>query len=227
MTQAVRGEGPGTITPDGCAVELYRRIPARGEPEIILAAVPAGSTVLELGSGTGRVTRHLVAAGLDVIAVDESAEMLAQVTGARTVLSAIETLDLGQSVDAVLLCSHLLNVPDDEHLHTLLAAARRHLATGGVLVVEWHPPTWFDTAAEGGGRVGDVTVALQNLRRDGDLLSATVSYTAGDDEWRQHFTCRRLTEDAVAEALREADLEFEAWLTEDHGWFTARADTPR
>ena len=30
------GTGPGVITPDGCAVDLYRVLPAMGEPEIVL-----------------------------------------------------------------------------------------------------------------------------------------------------------------------------------------------
>lgn len=38
----------------------------------------AGAPVLELGAGTGRITRVLVGAGLDVTAVDASAPMLAQ-----------------------------------------------------------------------------------------------------------------------------------------------------
>ncbi|SCD71661.1 hypothetical protein GA0115238_12182 [Streptomyces sp. di50b] len=36
------GTGPGAITPDGCAVELYARLPVGDEPDVIEAAVPAG-----------------------------------------------------------------------------------------------------------------------------------------------------------------------------------------
>ena len=72
-----RGTGPGVITPDGCAVELYRLLPPMGEPEIVHAAIPAGAAILELGAGAGRVTHALVALGHPVVAVDESAEMLA------------------------------------------------------------------------------------------------------------------------------------------------------
>jgi hypothetical protein len=31
------GTGPGEITPDGCAVELYARLPVAAEPDIIAA----------------------------------------------------------------------------------------------------------------------------------------------------------------------------------------------
>lgn len=58
MATAIRfaGEGPGPQSLDGCSVELFRRIPATGEPEIVASVVPAGGRILELGSGPGRVT---------------------------------------------------------------------------------------------------------------------------------------------------------------------------
>ncbi|MBM7784189.1 hypothetical protein [Tenggerimyces flavus] len=33
--------GPGAITPDGCPVDLYLRLPAGREPDLIQSAVPA------------------------------------------------------------------------------------------------------------------------------------------------------------------------------------------
>jgi ubiquinone/menaquinone biosynthesis C-methylase UbiE len=89
-----------------------------GEPEIVHAAVPAGASILELGAGTGRVTHRLVALGHPVVAVDESAEMLARIRGAETVRARIEELDLGRRFDAVLLASFLVNTAD----HGLRAA---------------------------------------------------------------------------------------------------------
>jgi hypothetical protein len=41
MRAGHQGTGPGTITPDGCAVELYSRLPAGADPDIVAAAVPA------------------------------------------------------------------------------------------------------------------------------------------------------------------------------------------
>src|SRR5262245_60192668 len=79
------GTGPGVITPDGCAVDLYAILPPGPDPDIIHGAIPAGAPILELGSGAGRVTRSLLALGHPVVAVDESPEMLAHVRGAETV----------------------------------------------------------------------------------------------------------------------------------------------
>jgi SAM-dependent methyltransferase len=78
-------------------------LPAGADPGIIHAAVPGGTSILELGSGTGRVTSALTALGRPVVAVDESAEMLARVRGAETVQAGIEDLSLSRLFDVVLL----------------------------------------------------------------------------------------------------------------------------
>ncbi|HZD38445.1 MAG TPA: class I SAM-dependent methyltransferase, partial [Actinomycetes bacterium] len=106
------GEGPGAITPDGCAVEFYATLTPGQEPAIVHQAIPQGASILELGAGAGRVTHPLLALGHPVVAVDESPEMLERIRGAETVLARIEDLDLGRRFDAVLFASYLVNVPD-------------------------------------------------------------------------------------------------------------------
>jgi SAM-dependent methyltransferase len=209
----------GQVTADGCAVDVYLLLPPAGEPEIVHAALPPGASILELGCGTGRVTHPLQALGHEVVAVDDSAAMLAHVR-ADTVRARIGDLDLGREFDAVLLGSHLINTERDEDRQAMLVAARRHLAPNGRLIVEWHPPEWFDTVADGqGGRLGEVDMALNDVVRDGDFLSATVRYSAGNRHWDQEFTCRRIDLDAV---LTSADLIFDGWLDADRIWFAAR-----
>ncbi|WP_275293308.1 class I SAM-dependent methyltransferase [Amycolatopsis sp. La24] len=92
-----------SVTPDGCPVDLYLELPAAGEPEVIHGAIPAGAAVLELGCGTGRVTHPLLALGHPVVAVDESAEMLAHVVGAETVRARIDELQLDRRFPVVVL----------------------------------------------------------------------------------------------------------------------------
>src|SRR5688500_18256195 len=66
------------VTRDGSPVEVYRRLPATGEAELIHRAIPAGATVLDLGCGTGRIARGLVALGHPVTGVDDSPAMIAE-----------------------------------------------------------------------------------------------------------------------------------------------------
>ena len=80
------------ITPDGCAVELYARLPAWREPAVIHQAAGDGATILELGCGAGRVTHPLIKLGHELTAVDESPEMLARVRGAQTLLARIQAM---------------------------------------------------------------------------------------------------------------------------------------
>jgi SAM-dependent methyltransferase len=224
------GSGPGSIAPDGSAVELYGLLPAMGEPEVVHAAIPAGASVLELGAGAGRVTHRLVELGHPVVAVDESPEMLARVRGAETVEARIQELDLGRRFDAVLLASFLVNTPDGDLRRRFLAACRVHVGEGGCVLVQRHPPAWFDEATEGERTSGGVRFRLRDLRRPGTgLLAATAEYQVGERVWRHAFTARRLDDGELAAALAEAGLAVDAYLTGDGSWVRAvpasRGDT--
>lgn len=130
-----QGSGPGEIAPDGSAVELYTLLPAGDEPQLIHTAIPDGASILELGAGTSRITRPLVELGHPVVAIDESAAMLAHIRRAETVCSPIQRLDLDRRFDVVLLASHLINAPDGELRHELLRTCRRHLADAGCVLI--------------------------------------------------------------------------------------------
>ena len=169
------------ITPDGCAVDFYARITARGEPEIVHDAVRPGASILELGCGTGRITHPLVALGHPVVAVDESPEMLAHVRDADTVCARIEELTLGRRFDAVLLASHLINTNDIATRTALLAACRRHVADDGAVIIQQHPPGWFAAAADAESVRDGIIFRMRDVSRPAPgLVSATVEYVDGD-----------------------------------------------
>jgi SAM-dependent methyltransferase len=217
------GSGPGVITPDGCAVDFYALLPPGRESEIIhSAAGRAGASILELGSGTGRVTDALVKLGHLVVAVDESPEMLAHNRSAETVCARIQDLALGRTFDVVLLASHLLNVPDEGIRQALLSTCAQHVSATGCVIVQHHPPQWFDSTTASEEQVGEITFRLRDLSRPGDeLLAATVEYQAGERIWTQTFTAMRLDEKQLKAALSEAGLMLDRYLTDDHSWFTA------
>jgi SAM-dependent methyltransferase len=193
-----------------------------GEPEVVHAAIPAGASILELGAGAGRVTHRLIELGHPVVAVDESPEMLARVRGAETVAARIQDLDLGRRFDAVLLASFLVNTPDDGLRRRFLAACRDHVAEGGCVLLQRHPPAWFDEAAEDERTSGAITFRLRDLRRPGTgLLAATAEYQAGERVWTHAFTARRLDDGELAAALAQAGLAVDAYLTGDGSWVRA------
>jgi SAM-dependent methyltransferase len=215
------GAGPGVITPDGCSVDLYALLPPMGEPEVVHGAIPAGASILELGAGAGRMTHPLVRLGHPVVAVDESGEMLARV-GVETVEARIQDLHLGRRFDVVLLASFLVNEPDDDLRGRFLRTCREHARGDGRVLVQRHPPAWFDEAAEGERTNGGITFRLRDLRRPGPgLLAATVEYQVGERVWTQWFTARRLDDRELEAGLAEAGLVVDAYLTGDGSWVRA------
>jgi SAM-dependent methyltransferase len=221
MSQPSHGTGPGVITPDGCSVEFYARMTALGEPAIVHDAIRPGASILELGSGTGRITHPLAALGHRVVAVDESPDMLAYVRDAETVCSRIEDLALGRRFDAVLLASHLINA-DTATRSAFLAACRRHVADDGCVIIQQFAPEWFSAAADTESTRDGIILRMRDVSRPApNLVSATVEYVDGDQRWTQTFTATRLDEAELAAVLADAGLRLDRYLTEDHAWLRA------
>jgi SAM-dependent methyltransferase len=214
-----RGEGPGAITADGSAVELYLRSAYRGEVELI-APWLTGGHVLELGCGVGRMTNHLIGRGLRVTAVDNSEAMLAHVPSqANRILSDIETLNLGSHFDAVILASCLINVPMPRQRAALVTAAYRHLRQGGRFIFERHDPAWLATAREGPLRVsGEIEQSIDRLVRSADGVEISLRSKAGTDVWIQHFVTTPLNDAEVAECLMKAGFSRPLWINKRWGY---------
>ena len=216
-----RGEGPGVITPDGCAVEVYLKLPYRGEIELLGDHLPPGCSILELGCGTGRLTRHLLDNGHAVTAVDNSPEMLAHVPeGANKVCGDIARLALGRTFDVVLLASNLINVGDASMRKALLEACRRHLAPRGELLFQRFDPAWLRAVEPGPfPSLGEVEITVERAERHGDLIGMSVGYAIGDARWKHHFTARLLDDGDVRQAMLEAGFGTVAWI--DARWGAA------
>lgn len=228
------GTGPGEITSDGCAVEVYARLPEMGETAIIASAVaaPRKRTLLELGCGGGRMTRALVRRGFRVTAVDESPGMLDLIEDAETVRSSIEALDLGRRFDVVTLTSFLVNTSEPAQRDALLAACARHVAADGCVVLQrlWDSRLEDITPGHSVSRDG-MTITTTEVTEMGDGVSRShVEYTYQDPEagegavrsaWSQTYYARLLKEPAFAQALLDAGLVLDRWLTDTHDWARA------
>ncbi|MFD4879973.1 class I SAM-dependent methyltransferase [Streptomyces sp. NPDC058420] len=222
MREGYEGTGPGAITPDGCAVELYSRLPIGQEPDIIAAAVPAGAHILELGSGVGRMTHPLLERGFTVTAVDESAEMLERVRGARTICSPIEQLDLGETFDVVMLASFLVHAGDVEVRRGLLRTCLRHVAPGGSVLIQREGENYHTSLPRERVDPSGFTVRMVSAEPVGDgVNSVHAEYVFPDAVWTQTFLARPLTQDQFEEALAEAGLRVDSYLTPDGIWVRA------
>ncbi|POX50751.1 bifunctional 2-polyprenyl-6-hydroxyphenol methylase/3-demethylubiquinol 3-O-methyltransferase UbiG [Streptomyces sp. Ru72] len=217
-----RGTGPGVITPDGCAVELYSRLPPGDEPDIVAAAVPAGAHILELGSGVGRMTHPLLERGFTVTAVDESPEMLERVRGARTICTPIEALDLGETFDVVLLASFLVHAGDTAVRRGLLRTCARHVADGGCVLIQREGEDYHTNLPRERVDPSGFTVRIVSAEPVGDGVdSVRAEYEFPDATWTQTFLSRPLSRQQFEEALVEAGLRVDRYLTDDRIWVRA------
>jgi SAM-dependent methyltransferase len=226
MRAGHQGTGPGAITPDGCAVELYARLSVGAEPDIVASAVPPGANILELGCGVGRMTHPLLERGFTVTAVDESAEMLERVRGARTVRSSIEDLDLGETFDVVLLASFLVHTADLEVRRALLRTCARHLADGGQVLIQREGVDYHtDVPRERVDPAGHTVRIVSSEPVAEGVNSVLAEYVFPDATWTQTFRVRPLTRGQFEDALAEAGLRVDKYLTHDGIWVRALATT--
>lgn len=212
----------GHYAPDGSPVELYARLAAGDEPAIVHAAIAAGATVLDLGSGAGRIAHALMALGHPVVAVDNSPEMLEHVRGAEKVLADIRTLELRRRFDCVLLASNLVNCVDAETRDAMLAACARHVAPEGCVVIQRLAPGRALTIEEGAWTRGQATFHLTSLIRRGRIFSATMVFELEGKRWRHSFEAEMLDDEETDQALDRAGLKRESFLDDKRAWVKAR-----
>jgi SAM-dependent methyltransferase len=114
----------------------------RCAPGILELLAPVmGGQVLELGCGSGALTRHLLAAGHRVIATDASADMLALARSAMGGDADLRVLALPDDplppADAIVSVGHVISyLPDAAAVDRALAAAAGALRPGGVLAID-------------------------------------------------------------------------------------------
>ena len=198
--------------PDGSPIDVYTRLPALGEGEIVAAALPPGASVLELGCGTGRITRQLVGLGFRVTAVDESAEMLAHVRDAETHQARIEGLDLGRRFDGALLAINLVNA-DPASRRAFLETCRRHT---DLVVCEGLPLAW--SPEDGETALGEVRSRLHVRSVEEGVVRGEVECNADGETWRHPFAMHVFADEAeLGATLGEAGLRFDRRL--DPRWF--------
>ncbi len=221
LREGYHGTGPGAITPDGCAVELYERLPVDDEPDIIERAVPARAGILELGSGVGRVTHPLLRRGFSVTAVDESPQMLERVHGARTVCSPIEALELDECFDVVLLGSFLVHAGAPQVRQGLLRTCRRHVADDGCVLIQREGEGRHENLPRERQIPGGLVRVVSSEPVGPGVRSVHVEYVFSDAQWTQTFLSFPLTPKAFELALAEAGLAVDAYLTGDRTWVRA------
>jgi SAM-dependent methyltransferase len=190
---------------------------------VVASVAPPPGRLLELGCGAGRTTRPLVGLGYDVTAVDDSAEMLAHVTGATTLLGDAFAVELGPVFDVVVGASHFVDDADPDRRSELFAACARHLAPGGVALVERHDPTWIAAPDSFEGTMGPVRISfdVHAIAPDGEL-DASLTYRLPGNAWTQRFRCIAATEELVGREVARHGLRLAGVHGDDDTWLELR-----
>jgi SAM-dependent methyltransferase len=151
--------------------------------------------VLELGCGSGALTRHLVEAGHRVLATDASPDMLrlaAQVVpGAEEFRLVTLPDDPLPEADAVVSVGHVLSyLPDQASVERALAAAAHALRPGGVFAVDLLDIHYGDDLQEeeSRGRVGENWAVVTRQSRPEPTVYAreiTTFLRNEDGSWRR------------------------------------------
>jgi SAM-dependent methyltransferase len=124
----------------GQAASGYERSRPGYPDEVVDWLIPQGAEVaLDLGAGTGKLSQALARRGLEVVAVDPSAEMLAVLAeeqpGVRTVVGEAERIPLPSASMDLVTVGQAWHWVDESRA---LAEVARVLRPGGTLALIWN-----------------------------------------------------------------------------------------
>lgn len=135
---------------------------APGIIELLRPVRERDGLVVEIGCGSGLLTRHLLDAGHRVVATDASPSMLDLARGvapeAEDVRRVVLPDDPVPSADAVVGVGHALSyLPDEASVDRALVALAQALRPGGVLAIDLCDLEWAEARRDwsSSGRVGD------------------------------------------------------------------------
>lgn len=214
------------------APELYDET-ARGIPGDIQfyrdLALASGGSVVELGVGTGRIAIPTAAAGVEVVGIDTSPEMLgvararAEAAGVASRLRLVEgdmrTFEVERLVPLVTIPfrAFLHNIEDADQRATL-AACHRALQPGGQLALNVFNPDlgiierWMRQSArhaepfDAAGRIQ----AHHDFRPAGRTVTSRLRWQAGGATRRGTLTLRYVGREEMERLLGEAGFTVEA-----------------
>lgn len=198
----------------------------------------ATGRVLELGCGTGRISKPLVEAGVDLVGIDRSAEMLARTPRSAKALAErhrlargdIRTLPFVSASFATVIAPYgvLQSLTQPGDLATTLESVARVLRPGGTLGIDVVPdvPNWreYKNRVQLRGRAGAAHLTLiESVRQDRRRRLTTFEQcyverrNGRTREHRFELVFRTVTVPQMTKALSRADFDVTAVLGDYDG----------
>lgn len=155
--------------------------------------------ILDLGCGSGRITRKLADAGYDMIGIDASDEMLTQAVAKSKkhpdilyLCQDMREFELYGTVKAVVCCCDTLNyLADKDELTEVFKLVNNYLDPDGIFIFDIKTPVWYEEAD-----------GLVDARHEdkGDFYCETF---LDGDEFEYHVTMFEKTKDELYEKFEE------------------------
>ena len=168
---------------------------APGIVELLRPVRERDGLVVELGCGSGLLTRHLLDAGHRVIATDASPAMLELAREVGSDAEDIRRVVLPDEpippADAIVSVGHALSyLPDESAIDRALVAIAQALRPGGVLAIDLCDVEWGDARrdAPGVGRAGDdwaITTEWSVPAANRFVRDMTIFVRNDDGSWRR------------------------------------------
>ncbi len=162
----------------------------------LLAQVRArGGLVVELGCGSGLLTRHLLDAGHRVLATDASPAMLELASQLASDAEGVRQITLPDDpippADAIVGVGHALNyLPDEAAVDRALVAIAEALRPGGVLAIDLCDLEWAEARRDWSsqGRAGDdwAIITQYSVPAANRFVREMTTFIRNDDDtWRR------------------------------------------
>lgn len=211
-----------TIYTDAALVALYDALnPAGADADFYRRMAAPRSRILDIGCGTGLLTRLLAADGHRVTGIEPAAAMLtvARRNDAENRVTWIEadarTLALDRRFDMAIMTGHVFQVFSPQDAGAVLRVAHEHLDAGGRLIFESRNPAarawerWTPEASRRGVAIDGIgTIAMHHrlvLVEDGAVTFETVHAFPHDRQTRiSRSTLWFPTKTAIDDLLKAA-----------------------
>ena len=215
----------------------------------------ARGRVLELGCGTGRVSAPLIEAGVDLIGIDRSLEMLRRIPpqallgGSRFVRGDVRQLPFRDGTFSMVIAPYgmLQSLTRDRDLDATLDAVARLIRPGGTFAIDLVPdvPQWREYADQvqlrghaGKRHLTLIETVRQDRRRQLTIFSQTFLERRGAATTRHRFELvfRTLTVAQMTERLERAgfgvdqlfgDYDRRPWGLHADAWIILATRQPR
>jgi hypothetical protein len=89
---------------------------------------------------------------------------------------------------------------------------------GGIVLIERYPVEWARTVSDVDHQIGEVTISWHDVRHDGELFHAAVTYTVDGRSWTQRFTGEILDDASLCAEANAAGLALDVWFGADREW---------